>query len=164
MRRSARAENTPDIFLAAQDGEVIPLSQLEEPVFSGRILGDGFAIEPANGLVYSPVGGRIMLIRPGNYAYEIHTSTDLDVLVHIGIDTANLGGKGYHPCVKEGARVKVGQKLAEVDLELLREAGKAVNTVVLITSMDRIASLEIECGSAQGGKTVAMRCTREEHA
>ena len=113
-------------------GRVSPLSEVPDPVFSDRILGDGCAIFPEDGNIYSPVDGVISSIAETRHAYGFLSRDGVEVLVHFGLETVSLGGEGFRSLKKEGDEVKQGEKIAEVDLELLRAKGISLLTPVLI--------------------------------
>ena len=113
-------------------GRVLPLSEVSDPVFSDRILGDGCAILPEDGNIYSPVDGVISSIAETRHAYGFLSRDGVEVLVHFGLETVSLGGEGFRSLKKEGDEVKKGEKIAEVDLALLKEKGISLLTPVLI--------------------------------
>lgn len=138
---------------AVADGRAIPLSEVPDEAFSSGILGTGVAIEPSGGTVCSPTDGVIESIAEAAHAYTIHSSDGLDILVHIGIDTVTLGGKGFLPMVKAGYAVKAGDVIARADLEAIRAAGLSTVVVVLITNPERLEQSEPQLGEVQGGKS-----------
>ncbi len=144
-------------LLATQDGEVIRLEELNDGVFSQKIIGDGFAIRPISNDVYSPVSGKISQIADTLHAYGITTYDGLEILVHIGLDTVELNGEGFVPLVKEGHEIKAGEKLSEADIEFISSKGYATDTVVLVTNMDKIKAFDVTYGTATGGESVALR-------
>lgn len=144
-------------LMAVADGKAIPLSEVPDEAFASGILGIGFAIEPDSGTVYCPTDGRIDSITDSKHAYTILSDDGLDVLVHIGIDTVELGGKGFLPMVSVGDRVKVGDVLARADLEVIRAAGKPTVIPVLVTDPDAVAHHDLIYGDVQGGKSEVLR-------
>ncbi|WP_426461599.1 glucose PTS transporter subunit IIA [Mycoplasma hafezii] len=116
-------------------GKIIPMNEVADPVFSSKAMGDGFAVQfdaEKTGNVYSPVEGEITLVFPTKHAYGIKTKEDVQILVHIGINTVSLQGEGFTPKVQTGDKVKAGDLLAEVDLELIKEKGLVSDPVVII--------------------------------
>lgn len=140
-------------LLAVQDGRIIQLDNLPDPVFAGKILGDGYAVEPENGRITAPAAGTVTDVQDTLHAYGIRTKDGLDILIHIGIDTVSMNGAGFKACVSRGDSVEAGQLLCEADIERIRQAGKPVETIVLITNMHRIGSIEIQYGQAKAGET-----------
>lgn len=145
------------VLLAVADGKAIPLSEVPDEAFSSGLLGIGFAVEPKTGTVYCPIDGRIDSITDSKHAYTIISDDGLDVLVHIGIDTVELGGKGFLPMVAVGDRVKAGSVLARVDLDELRRADKPTVIPVLITDSDAVAHHDLIYGDVLGGKSEVLR-------
>lgn len=129
-------------------GRVLPLSEVSDPVFSDRILGDGCAILPEDGNIYSPVDGVISSIAETRHAYGFLSRDGIEVLVHFGLETVSLGGEGFRSLKKEGDEVKKGEKIAEVDLALLKEKGISLMTPVLI------------CNAAEGD-SVTLRASHD---
>ena len=133
-------------------GRVVPLSELPDPVFSDRILGDGCAILPEDGNIYSPVDGVISSIAETRHAYGFLSQDGVEVLVHFGLETVSLGGEGFRSFKKEGDKVAKGEKIAEVDLSLLKARGISLLTPVLICN----ASEGAEVVSATHAETVGV--------
>lgn len=150
-----KSEIKTELF-ATQDGSVIKLEDVDDGVFSEKMLGDGFAIVPHSDNVYSPVSGKVSQVFDTFHAYGITTEDGLDVLVHIGLDTVSLKGKGFKACVKEGSRIQAGDKLAEADIKYIESQGLSSKTMVVITNFDTLKEFKINYGDAQGGKTVVM--------
>ena len=103
--------------LAPLSGEIFALEQVSDPVFSGKVLGDGIAIIPEDGKIYSPVNGTVTTVSSTLHAYGFSTEIGLDILVHVGLETVSLKGEGFKVYIKEGDMVKAGELIAEVDLE-----------------------------------------------
>ncbi len=118
-------------------GEAIQLDQVPDPVFAQKMVGDGVAINPAEGVVYSPVDGEIVQIFDTKHAIGINGPGGIEILIHVGLDTVNLKGEGFTAHVKSGDKVKRGQKLLEFDLEVIRAKAKGTVTPVLITNPDK---------------------------
>ena len=127
---------TEEVYSVA-DGQVIELEQVKDPVFSQKMMGDGFAVEPSNGNIVSPVSGTVSSIFPTKHALGIVTADGLEVLVHIGLDTVSLEGKPFTVRVTEGQQVAAGDLLVTADLGAIREAGRETTTVVVFTMVMR---------------------------
>ena len=112
---------------APLNGKVVSLDEVPDPVFSGKVLGEGCAIIPIDGKIYSPVNGEVSSVAETLHAYGFTSEDDLEVLIHFGLETVGLKGEGFVAHVKEGDKVKVGDLIAEVDMDLLRE--KELNTI-----------------------------------
>ena len=142
-------------LVAVANGEVIAIEAVADPVFSGKMMGDGFAVEPTDGTIVSPVSGTIKSVFPTKHAIGIETKEGVEVLVHMGIDTVSLEGKPFSVKVKEGDQVQAGQVLAQVDLQALQQADKKATMIVVFTNMDKIQAFELtQKGSQQAGTTI----------
>ena len=130
---------TEDVHSVA-DGQVINIEDVKDPVFSQRMMGDGFAVEPENGKIVSPLAGKVSSIFPTKHALGLVSDNGLEVLVHIGLDTVSLEGKPFEVKVTEGQTVAAGDLLVEADLAAIREA----STVVVFTNTDAIKSVKVE--------------------
>ena len=120
-------------FAAPVSGTVMPVSDVEDQVFASKAMGDGIAIDPADGKIYAPFSGEITVAFPTGHAYGLKAANGKEVLIHIGMDTVELNGKGFTPAVKQGDIVKQGDLLTTVDLEYIRSQGKPVVTPVIFT-------------------------------
>ena len=145
------------VLLAVANGKAIPLSEVPDEAFASGILGIGFAIDPADGTVYSPVNGRVESITESHHAYTLISEDGLDILVHIGIDTVELKGEGFLPMVSVGDQVKAGDVLARVDLNILRGRNFPSVIPVLVTNPHQITVVKIRTGSVNGGETAVMQ-------
>lgn len=132
--------NEVDLHATAK-GNYIPLENVPDEVFSTKMMGDGFAIDSIDGTVFSPVSGTITTIFPSKHAIGIKTANGIEVLVHMGIDTVALAGKGFELFVKVGDKVSTDTKIAQMDLAYIRSQGKETMIIVVITNMDRVATL-----------------------
>lgn len=124
-------------------GEVIPISEVNDPVFSEKSIGDGAGIIPTIGIVKAPADGTIETLFPTGHAVGLKTDGGYECLIHVGIDTVSLNGKGFEAKVKQGDRVKKGQILVEFDLEFLKEKGFDPTVIVCITNMDQVKEINI---------------------
>ena len=147
---------TEEVYSVA-DGEVISLEQVKDPVFSQKMMGDGFAVEPANGNIVSPVSGTVSSIFPTKHALGLVTEAGLEVLVHIGLDTVSLEGKPFTVHVAEGQKVAAGDLLVTADLDAIRAAGRETSTIVVFTSGDVIKSVNLEQTGSHAAKTVVAK-------
>jgi multiphosphoryl transfer protein len=121
-------------IIAPFDGWCTLLDEVPDPVFAGRLLGDGLAIDPTSGIVTAPCDGEIVTLPASGHAVSIRSPHGLDVLIHIGIDTVQLGGRGFDPRVKPGARVKAGDELIRFDLNVVARGAKSLMTPIVVTS------------------------------
>lgn len=132
-----------ETLYAPADGEVITIAEVNDPVFSKKMMGDGFAVRPVSEQVYAPVAGTITNIFETKHAIGILTDTGLEVLVHIGLDTVELKGEPFNIHVKEGQKVTENTLLADVDFEKIKAAGKGTDIVVVMTNMDHVADVAL---------------------
>ena len=147
---------TEEVYSVA-DGEVIALEQVKDPVFSQKMMGDGFAVEPANGNIVSPVSGTVSSVFPTKHALGLVTEAGLEVLVHIGLDTVSLEGKPFTVHVAEGQKVAAGDLLVTADLDAIRAAGRETSTIVVFTNGDVIKSVNLEQTGSHAAKTVVAK-------
>ena len=139
------------------DGQVIAITDVKDPVFSQKMMGDGFAVEPENGKIYSPVAGTVTSVFPTKHALGLLTENGLEVLVHIGLDTVSLEGKPFEVHVSEGQRVAAGELLVTADLEAIKAAGRETSTVVVFTNAAAIKSVTVEKLGQASAKTVVAK-------
>ena len=147
---------TEEVYSVA-DGQVVALEQVKDPVFSQKMMGDGFAVEPANGNIVSPVSGTVSSIFPTKHALGLVTEAGLEVLVHIGLDTVSLEGKPFTVHVTEGQKVAAGDQLVTADLDAIRAAGRETSTVVVFTNADAIKSVKLEQTGSLAAKTAVAK-------
>ena len=141
---------TEDV-LSIADGEVKPITAVKDPVFSSKMMGDGFAVEPENGNVYAPVSGIVTSVFPTKHAFGLLTDSGLEVLVHIGLDTVALNGVPFSVKVAEGQRVQAGDLLVVADLAAISSAGRETTIIVAFTNTAEIKAVNL----TQTGKVSA---------
>ena len=147
---------TEEVYSVA-DGQVLALEQVKDPVFAQKMMGDGFAVEPANGNIVSPVSGTVSSIFPTKHALGLVTEAGLEVLVHIGLDTVSLEGKPFTVRVAEGQQVAAGDLLVTADLGAIQAAGRETTTVVVFTNGDAIKSVTLEQTGTLAAKTAVAK-------
>ena len=147
---------TEEVYSVA-DGQVVALEQVKDPVFAQKMMGDGFAVEPANGNIVSPVSGTVSSIFPTKHALGLVTEAGLEVLVHIGLDTVSLEGKPFTVHVSEGQKVAAGDLLVTADLDAIRAAGRETSTVVVFTNAEAIKSVKLEQTGSLAAKTAVAK-------
>ncbi|RKD34009.1 beta-glucoside-specific PTS transporter subunit IIABC [Lacrimispora algidixylanolytica] len=136
-------------------GTIIPLSQVEDAVFSGGILGEGVALIPEEGKVFAPVDGTISAITDTKHAVGMTSDDGVEILIHVGLDTVQLGGEGFVLHCKTGDKVKRGALLLEFDMQKIKEAGFPLTTPVLVSNMNQFVSLKaIEKKQVKAGETL----------
>ena len=145
------------IVCAPLEGEIRILSEIDDPVFSSEALGKGCAIEPSKGEVVAPFDGTIEQVAETSHAVGIMGDNGLEVLIHVGMDTVELKGKGYDPKVKVGDKVKKGQLLLKFDMAAISAAGYKLTTPVVVTNTDDFTSVEpIATGKVTEGQDVVL--------
>ncbi|MBO0441717.1 PTS system, N-acetylglucosamine-specific IIBC component [Enterococcus sp. DIV0212c] len=128
---------------AVANGKVIPISEVQDDVFSAKMMGDGFAVIPTDGEVTTPVAGKITSIFPTKHALGIQTDSGIEVLLHMGLDTVELKGAPFTLHVEEGQVVKQGDKIATIDLAALETAGKKSDLIVVFTNQDVVENYDL---------------------
>ena len=157
-------ENKGFSIAAPVSGQIIALSQVPDPVFSEKVLGDGIAIIPSDGKILSPVNGEVASVAATKHAYGFSTGDGVEVLVHFGLETVALQGEGFTPHVKEGDKVKVGDLVAEVDMKLLES--KKINTITPVLICDGLdgKQMEVKEGTVKAGKDTVITLKEEKAA
>ena len=148
-----KSKSIPQVILAPLTGKAVPLSEVPDPVFSEKVLGDGVAIIPSDGKIVSPVDGEISTVAETSHAYGFTSENGQEVLVHVGLETVSLNGECFKVYGKAGDKVKAGDLVAEVDLEYLKE--KEINpiTPVLICSDTEGKELQYIEGDVKAGES-----------
>lgn len=141
-----------DSVMAPFSGAVIPLNELKDDAFSQGVLGKGVGIEPMDGKVLSPVDGTVTTLFPTLHAIGLTADSGIELLIHIGLDTVQMGGRGFTAHIKEGDRVKKGQHIMDVDLNAVKAAGFSTQTPVIITnSSDLLDIIPLDNKTVQAG-------------
>ena len=147
--KAAASGGTTELYAVA-DGKVVAIDEVQDDVFSAKMMGDGFAVIPSNGEVYTPVAGKVTNIFPTKHAVGILTDSGIEVLLHMGVDTVELKGEPFTLHVSEGQVVKKGDKIASIDLNALQSAGKKSDLIVVFTNQDIVTAYDL----AQAGQVV----------
>lgn len=121
-------------IVAPVEGELIPLADVKDEVFSQKIMGDGFAIVPVSGAAVAPLSGTAETVFPTGHAVGIKTKDGIECIVHIGLDTVELNGEGFEPLIAQGDKVKAGDPIVRFDLNALKEKGYDLTTMVVFPS------------------------------
>lgn len=138
---SEAAAGPTSVVAAPVAGDVVPLAEVDDPVFSSLALGDGVGIVPSAGAVVAPVAGELVTVADTGHAFGIRTDDGVEVLVHVGIDTVRMAGAGFTVAVAKGQRVAVGAPLGTVDLDAVRAAGFSTTTVVTVLNSRTLTSV-----------------------
>ena len=123
-------------------GKVVEITEVPDPVFAQKMMGDGFAIIPEEGKLVSPVAGEIIQVFPTKHAFGIK-SGEVELLIHVGLETVAMKGEGFDVAVSAGDRVEVGQTLLTYDLELVKEKAKDIITPCVVTNMDAVTNIDV---------------------
>ena len=130
-------------FVAVATGEVMTIDQVKDEVFSQKMMGEGFGVEPTEADVVSPIKGEVVSVFPTQHAIGLKTSEGIEVLVHMGLDTVQMSQQAFDVKVKEGDVVEAGQLLAEANWELVKAEGKGTTIVVVFTNSQRLAKFDM---------------------
>ena len=149
--KSAVVEKEQDIYAIA-DGQLIPINEVSDEVFSSKMMGDGFAVIPTEGKIFAPISGKILNIFPTKHALGIQTASGVEVLLHMGIDTVSLKGEPFTLFVEEGQEIRQGQLIADVDLKAITDAGRKTDMIVVFTNPDAVENLEIHPGAVKANQ------------
>ncbi|KIQ95479.1 Glucose-specific phosphotransferase enzyme IIA component [Anoxybacillus thermarum] len=147
-----------EVIVSPLTGNVRSLENVPDPVFAQKMMGDGFAIEPTDGVVVSPIHGEVVQVFPTKHAVGLRSDEGLEILIHVGIDTVHLHGEGFEAYVKAGDRVKAGDLLLSFDLALVQQKAKSPLTPVVITNGEVVNECHRErIEQAERGSTVLMK-------
>src|SRR5258708_15334292 len=141
-------------IMAPFAGWCAALDEVPDEVFAGRMLGDGLAIDPPDGVVLAPCDGEILNLPASGHAVSIRTPHGFEVLITIGIDTVRLGGRGFNARVKTGARVRIGDELIRFDLDLVARAAKSLMTPIVVTSDGAVLKHRRASGAIRAGEVL----------
>ncbi|PGB37852.1 PTS glucose transporter subunit IIA [Bacillus toyonensis] len=154
------SKKNEETIVAPLTGAVKNIEEVPDPVFAGRMMGDGVAIDPTEGVVVSPVDGEIVQLFHTKHAIGIKAKNGTEILIHVGLETVKMEGEGFEAHVSEGQAVKAGDKLISFDLELIREKAKSTITPIVITNTDAAESIKTTVGvTAIKGSTEVMKVT-----
>ena len=146
-----KAEKAPSFdgnkLYAPLNGRAVPLSDVPDPTFAEGLLGNGIAIIPSDGKVYSPVDGTIETIFDTGHAIYMKSVTGVEILIHLGLETVSLGGAPFTALCKNGDTVKKGQLLLEADLDAIMASGLPIITPVLVSNSANFSAVETAAGS-----------------
>lgn len=149
-------------LVAVAEGKILPISEVPDPVFAEKMMGEGFAVDPTSDVIVAPISGKLIQVADTLHAYGILSDSGVEVLVHVGLDTVNLQGKGFDAQVKIGDTVKKGDPLVKIDREYLIANAPSIVIPVIVTN-GNIESYNYDfkgAGSAVAGETVAMVVTK----
>lgn len=152
-----------DILVSPVNGEAVALSEVPDPTFAEKMMGDGVAVKPTSGTIVAPITGEVMQLFPTKHAVGIKTVNGVEILIHIGIETVNMQGEGFKSFVKEGDKVAVGDKLIEFDMELVNEKAESTITPVIVTNGDIVSTIDkVEGQQVTAGETTILTLTTKK--
>lgn len=125
------------------EGNVIPLESVEDEVFSSGMMGKGCAIIPTDGNLYAPFDGEILLVASTKHSIALQSEDGIEFLIHVGMDTVNMEGKGFIPKVKVGDKVKCGQLMMTFSIPEIKAAGYVATTALIVTNSDQYENIEL---------------------
>lgn len=136
------ANNPDEKLVSPLNGQVMTLSEVKDEVFSSGAMGKGLAIEPTDGVLHAPADGQIIMTFPTSHAIGMRTTDGAEILMHIGMDTVNLQGKGFDTLVEKGQDVKAGDELVKFDIPTIKKAGYSVTTPIVVTNSQDYANID----------------------
>lgn len=147
-------EGAANEIVAVADGRLLPMEQVPDPVFSEKMLGDGVAIDLSGNAVVAPADGVVSMIFPTLHAFGLTMDNGIEILVHIGLDTVALNGRGFKSGIKQGTSVKKGDLIIEVDREFIRSQGLNPMTMMVFTQTGGHLLTFTTEGNAERGRSV----------
>ncbi len=147
-----KKEETGEVVVTVSNGELVKISEVPDEVFSSKMMGDGFAQKTTDGVVVSPVDGKIVTIFPTKHALTMLSKDGMEILIHLGVDTVNLKGEGFETLVAEGQEVKAGEELVKMDLNFINENAKSSMPIVVFTNLADEKSVKLVEGTVKAGE------------
>lgn len=142
------------------DGKIIPIEEVEDQIFSNKMIGDGYGVRPTGKVIYSPVDGKVEQIASTKHAIYLSTANNVKLLIHIGLDTIELKGKGFKSNIEKGMDVKRGDVLVEVDPKFIIEEGyNPIVAVVILNQSDNSEITVFPTDKGIGNETTALKLT-----
>ncbi len=148
LKRKVREVKSP------ADGQIVALESVDDEVFSQKLVGDGVAVIPMSNMFKAPIDGVVSKIFSTNHAYSIKSPKDLEVMVHIGLETVALDGKGFTRIANEGDEVKAGDVIIEADLAYIREHAKDIITPVIIMEESDVKEIDKKLNIVKAGDMI----------
>ena len=137
-----KKEKTVVTIYSPMNGKVIELKEVPDEAFAQKMVGDGCAIEPDRGIICSPIDGQLMNIFPTNHAIIFETIDGLEMIVHFGIDTVKLDGKGFQK-LREPGPIKIGDEIVKYDLDDIKDGVPSTRSPIIINNMEKVEKIEI---------------------
>lgn len=150
LNRKKKQTSAAEQVTAPIRGTLLPMDQVPDPVFSGGLLGPGFAVDPADGIVVAPVAGTVVTVPDSRHAVGLRTAGGAELLIHVGVDTVTLKGEGFTAHCAEGDAVDAGAVLLEVDLDAIRGSVPSLISPVIVTNAADLSVSEADLSAAFG--------------
>lgn len=154
-----KKKQAPVTLAAPVSGQLMPITAVADQVFSQKMMGDGFAVAPSDGQIVAPADGEIKTVAETKHAVMLTTTSGLELMLHLGLDTVELKGAPFDVQVKVGDRVTTGQLLAKMDLAAVEAAGKPTTVITVITNMDQVKTLALTATTTVTGGASAAKVT-----
>jgi len=145
--KEAEVKTEPITIYCPLRGKVIALGEIPDQVFSAGVLGIGFGIEPVDETIYAPFNGTIVQVSDTKHALGILSKDEIELLIHVGMDTVDMNGKGFEIFVKEGDEVVMGQPLMKFNIDLIKKAGHLATTAIIVTNSSEFSNIALETGN-----------------
>ena len=159
-KKKDRTENNTLNLVAPVNGKTLPLSDVPDPVFAQKMAGDGIAIIPEDDIIAAPTDGELTLVFNTKHAFAITTSTGVELLVHVGLETVSLNGEGFEQLAEVGTTVKAGTPILKINRDFIKSKNLPLITPVLISNPDVLKSINpIENISTVAGETIILEYT-----
>lgn len=159
---TANSDNNSYSLISPLSGELIPLSSVNDDVFSQGILGQGFAIIPDKGQLYAPANAKIVDIFDTKHAISFECDNGIELLIHVGLDTVKLNGAPFNPIIHAGDHVTAGELIMEFDREMIIKEGYDIVTPVIVTNCEKYNIVTREAGKVMNGEPVATLTSKED--
>ena len=144
----------PREIYAPSEGKIVDITEVNDEVFSTKMVGDGVALQPINGRFCSPIAGVVSKIFATNHAFSIKGEKDIEVMVHIGLDTVQLQGEGFERLIEEGMQVEAGTPIIDADLDYLATHAKSTITPIIISDTSNYKRIEKYLRIVKQGDTI----------
>ncbi|MFU0782714.1 MAG: Phosphotransferase system IIA component [Thermoanaerobacterium thermosaccharolyticum] len=141
------------LIKAPVDGDIVDIVEVPDEVFAQKLVGDGVAVNPKSDIFVSPVNGVITTVFPTKHAIGIKTLDGIEIMIHVGVDTVKLNGEGFTTFINEGDKVKIGDKLLQINMTIVKSKAKSLISPIIITNMGKIKEYKKIIGNATAGKT-----------
>ncbi len=144
MNREEKVESEEGVIYSPLQGQVIPMEEVPDDTFAAKVLGDGMAVVPSEGIVYAPFDGWVEKVYDAKHAISISSMDGIELLIHVGIGTEELAGKFYDTFVSDGDQIQRGERLLKFDIAGMKEAGYSTVTPVIVTNSDDYDAIYLE--------------------